>query len=85
LRCRQQACENITAGDSVEQAAPHGKDPTRLPDPSTVRRWVKRRLLSMWCWMMAGAPGERFSQAPTILAWDLAAVCRILLIEARSP
>jgi hypothetical protein len=85
LRCRQQACENIAAGDSVEQAAPHCKDPTRLPDSSTVRRWVKRRLLSLWCWMMAGSQGERFSRAPTILAWDLAAVCRILPIEARSP
>jgi hypothetical protein len=24
LRCREQACEHIAAGDSVEQAAPHG-------------------------------------------------------------
>jgi hypothetical protein len=85
LRCRQQAWENITAGDSVEQAAPHCKDPTRLPDTSTVRRWVKRRLLGVWCWMMAGGQGERFLQAPTILAWDLGTVCRILPIEARSP
>jgi hypothetical protein len=83
LRCRQQACENITAGNSVEQAAPHCKDPNRLPDSSTVRRWVKRRLLSMWCWMMTG--GERFSRSPTILAWDLGTLCRILPIEARSP
>jgi len=85
LRCRQQACENITAGDSVEQAPPHCKDPTRLPDSSTVRRWVKRRLLSIWCWMMAGGQGERFSRAPTILAWDLGTIRRILPIEARSP
>jgi hypothetical protein len=34
---------------------------------------------------MAGAIGEHFLQAPTIVAWDLSAVCRILPIEARSP
>jgi len=85
LRCRQQAGERIAAGDSAEQAAPHCQDPTRLPDPSTVRRWAQRRLLSVWCWLKAGARSERFFQSPTILAWDLDALCRILLVEARSP
>jgi hypothetical protein len=93
LRCRQQACESIAAGISVEQAAPHCQDPSRLPDPSTLRRWAHRRLLSLWCWLTArltarltaGVFGERFFQAPTILAWDLGAVCRILPMEARSP
>jgi hypothetical protein len=85
LRCRQQACECIAAGDSVEQAAPHCKDPSRSPDPSTLRRWAQRRLLSLCCWVRAGAIGERLLRAPTILAWDLDAVCRILPIEARSP
>ena len=55
LRCRQQACERIAAGDTAEQAAPHCKDPSRLPDPSTVRRWAQRRLLSVWCWVQAGS------------------------------
>ena len=85
LRCRQQSCERICAGDSAEQAAAHCQDPSRLPDPSTLRRWVQRRLLSVWCWMKAGVHGEHFFQAPTILAWDLAAACRILPSEARSP
>jgi hypothetical protein len=85
LHCRQQSCERIAGGDSAEQAAPHCKDPTRLPDPSTVRRWAQRRLLSVWYWLRAGAQGEHFLQTPTILAWDLAALCRILPIEARSP
>jgi len=35
--------------------------------------------------MMAGGQGERFSRAPTILAWDLGTIRRILPIEARSP
>ena len=85
LLCRQQACERIAAGDPAEQAAPHCKDPARLPDPSTLRRWVERRLLSVWFWVSAGMQNQSLFGTPTILAWDLAALCRILPIEARSP
>jgi hypothetical protein len=85
LRCRQQACERIADGESAEQAAPYCKDPARLPDPSTVRRWAQRRLLSLWCWIGVGAHGHNFLSTPTILAWDLAALCHILPIEASSP
>ena len=85
-RCRQQACESIAAGVSVEQAAPHCKDPSRSPDPSTLRRWAQRRLLSVCCWVKAGVLiGAPFLRVPTIVAWDLSAVCRILPMEARSP
>jgi hypothetical protein len=82
---RALSCERIAAGDSAEQAAPYCKDPTRLPDPSTVRRWAQRRLLSLCCWIKVGARGQRFLQTPTILVSDLVAICRILPIEARSP
>jgi len=85
LRCREQACERIAAGDSVEQAAPHCKDPSCLPDPSTLRRWALRRLLSVCCWLKAGAIAAYFFRPPTIVAWDLDALCRILPIEASSP
>jgi hypothetical protein len=85
LHCRQQACESIAAGNSVEQAAPHCKDPSRSPDPSTLRRWAWRRLLSVYCWVTVGASGKHFLQTPTIVAWDFGALCRILPIEARSP
>jgi hypothetical protein len=85
LHCRQQACESIAAGDSIEQAAPQCKDPARSPDPSTLRRWAQRRLLSVCCWVKAGAVGLQFLLVPTIAAWDLNAVCRILPIEASSP
>ena len=85
LRCRQQACESIAAGASVEQAAPHCKDPSRSPDPSTLHRWARRRLLSVWSWLTAGAIAVRLLRAPTIVAWDLIAACRILPIEASSP
>jgi len=85
LYCRQQACDRIGAGDSAEQAVPYCQDPSRLPDPSTLRRWVQRRLFSLWCWTRTGALSEHFLQIPTIVAWDLAAVCRSLRIEARGP
>src|SRR5215472_8548387 len=85
LHCRQQACEHLAAGETAEQAAPHCKDPTHLPDPSTVRRWAQRRLISLWCWIKAGVKNQHFLRTPTIRAWDLGAFCRILPIEARSP
>ena len=85
LRCRQQACERIAAGYSVEQAAPHCQDPSRSADPSTLRRWAQRRLLSVCCWVKVGVVDEHFLRMPTIVAWDFLAACHILLIEARSP
>jgi hypothetical protein len=85
LHCRQQACQHIAAGDTAEQAAPHCKDPAHLPDPSTVRRWAQRRLISLWGWIKVGVKDQHFLRTPTILAWDLGALCRILPIEARSP
>jgi hypothetical protein len=85
LRCRQQARERTAAGSSAEQAVPLCKDPTRSPDPSTLRRWAQRRLISLWCWIQAGAASQHFLQTPTIVAWDLGAFCRILPLEAKSP
>jgi len=85
LHCRQQACEHVAAGETAEQAAPYCQDPTHLPDPSTVRRWVQWRLISLWCWIKVGVKSQHFLWTPTILAWDLGALCRILPIEARSP
>src|ERR1039458_4768644 len=84
-RCQEEGCEHIAAGASVEQAAPDCKDPSRSPDPSTLRRWAQRRLLCVFLWVKAGAVGQHFLRAPTILAWDFGALCRILPIEARSP
>jgi uncharacterized protein DUF6431 len=85
LRCRQQGCERIVAGDSTEQALPHCKDPTRLPDPSTLRRWAQRRVLSLWCLVKTALGQKYFLAAPTILAWDLTVGCRMLRFEAKSP
>lgn len=87
--CRQQAAQRIELpGSGWEQSTPSLKDPTRLPDPSTLRRWAARRLVSLWSSMRTGlcaALGGNFLGAPTILAWDLPAACRILRLEANSP
>jgi transposase-like protein len=85
LRCRQQACEHLSAGSSVDQAAPHCKDPSRSPrslhSPPVGPPSPAQRVL-----LGEGRSRRRhFLRAPTILAWDLSAVCRILPIEARSP
>ena len=89
FHCRQQAAQRIEQQDGGwEQATPSVKDPNRLPDPSTLRRWTTRRLISVWSWLHSRlwrALGWSFLRAPTILACDLPAACRILRIEASSP
>jgi len=54
-----------------------------------LRRWACRRLLSLSCSVKAFWfcwPGwQAFWHAPTILAWDWAAVERNLQLEANSP
>jgi hypothetical protein len=89
FHCRQQAAEQIEQPQgSWEQSALIVRDPDRLPDPSTLRRWTARRLISLWFSLCAGlwkALGWGFLNAPTILAWDFLAACRILRLEASSP
>lgn len=89
LRCRQQAWEAVcNDGKRWEQAAPLCQDPTRLPDPSTLRRWAWRRMIGLWCAAKACLSGlsvGKFLRTPTILAWDLSAASRILLLEANAP
>ena len=71
-----------------EQWVPHLKNPNRLPDPSTLRRWAVRRVVSLWSWIHSRfwqLLGWRFLSVPTILTWDLLAVGRILRLEAKGP
>jgi Domain of unknown function (DUF6431) len=85
--CRQAASEWGESG-GWEQSAPHCKDPCRLPDPSTLRRWACRKLISLWFWVKTGLgalASPDFFNAPTILAWDFPAAGRILRLEANSP
>jgi hypothetical protein len=59
-----------------------------MPDPSTLRRWALRKLLSLHCgiqtpwWWLAW---RNFWRAPTIFAWDWAAMGRNLRLEVTSP
>lgn len=75
LLARQQAFERLEQGLPAEEAAPHCRDPDRLADPATIRRWFWRRIESL-----------RFlAWAPTLLAWDWRAAGRILFAEPISP
>ncbi len=75
LWARRQALEQLGQGVPAEQAAPHCRDPDRLADASTVRRWFWRRVQSL-----------RFlAWAPTLFAWDWCAAGRILIAEPISP
>jgi Domain of unknown function (DUF6431) len=89
LHCRKQAWDAVcTDGEKWEQATPLCQDPTRLPDPSTLRRWAWRRIISLWAdakaWLCSHSAGKVL-RTPTILAWDWLAASRILLLEAISP
>jgi len=72
---RQQALDRIAQGCPGEQAASHCRDPDRLADASTIRRWFWRRIESLrW-----------FAPSPTLFAWDWRAAGRILVAEPISP
>jgi len=87
--CRQEAWEaHCEGGGGWEQSAPHCKDPARLPDASTLRRWAFRKLVSLWFWIKTGLGAilsPTLFTASTILAWDFAAAGHILRLEANSP
>jgi hypothetical protein len=74
LPARQEALGRLANGKTLEQAAPDCRDPNRIADPSTIRRWFWRRLESL-----------RFFFSPTILAWDWRAAARILSVERIPP
>jgi hypothetical protein len=75
LLARQQALHQLFHGLPAEQATPHCRDPDRIPDASTIRRWFWRRVASL----------QFLACAPTLRAWDWTAACRILLAEVISP
>ena len=86
LRCRQQAWESLHETSSWEESVPNIKEPDRLPDPSTVRRWAEQLfylgvLLTFKLWQAAG---WSISGPPTILAWDWMAIRLILPVEVNS-
>jgi hypothetical protein len=72
----------------LEQASPATREPDRLVDPSTMRRWRRRRAVSwLACTLTLQTLGGVVAKllAPTMLAWDWPAAARILFPEAKPP
>lgn len=80
LSARQQAAQLASEPQrAVEECVPDSADPDRCADPSTVRRWLRRRLQSLrLCWI------ARWPLPPTLFAWDWKAASRILFPEINS-
>src|SRR6266700_3555480 len=53
LPAREQAVARFAGGKTLEQAAPDCRDPNRIADPSTIRRWAWRRIASLPWWLAA--------------------------------
>ena len=75
LPVREQAMARVADGEALERAAPDCRDPNRIADRSTVRRWLERRVESLLI----------FFRSPTLAAWDWRAAARILGLEGIPP
>jgi len=78
LAARQQAAEQVSIA-AAEQVTVCCQDPNRVADPSTIRRWLRRRSESLQRLLTSAA------EAPTLVAWDWRAAGRILIAEPASP
>jgi hypothetical protein len=78
LAARQQAVEQASVV-AAEQVTVCCRDPDRIADPATIRRWLRRRIESLK--RLLPSAGER----PTLAAWDWRASGRILIAEPASP
>jgi hypothetical protein len=78
LAARQQAEQLAGRERPLEECVPDSPDGERCADPSTVGRWFRRRLESLWLCLL-GMP-----QAPTLFAWDWKAASRILTLGTNS-
>ena len=80
LLARQQAAELAGELDRpLEECVPGGADSDRSADPSTVRRWFRRRVVSLVLSVL-----KKRIQPPTLFAWDWKAASRTLIPEANS-
>lgn len=85
-KARQQA-EQLALEQHLptEQCIPEIADPRRSVDPSTVRRWFRRRWESLMIGLLGLAGFSLFAPRPTLFAWDWKAASRILSAEAKPP
>ena len=80
LLARQQAAHLASESKRpVEECIPDSADEAHAADPSTVRRWLERRVESLRL-SLAGM----WAQPPTLFAWDWKAARRILIAETNS-
>jgi hypothetical protein len=82
LVARQDAIRHLAQGLPVEQAAPQCRDPDRVADSATLRRWAWRRLQSIK--LCLAAPSILF-RLPTLVAWDWRAALCNLAVEPCPP
>ena len=80
LAARQQAAHLASEQDrSLEDCIPDSADSDRSADPSTVRRWFRRRTQSLWLSIFVN-----WLHPPTLFAWDWTAASRTLIPETNS-
>jgi len=85
LSARQQAAQRGSEIErTVEECIPDSADGDRFADPSTVRRWLQRRLESLWLSLLGRWGPPLGPSPPTVLAWDWKAASRILIPETSS-
>jgi len=80
LPARQQAAQLANEPErAVEECIPDSADGERSADPSTVSRWLHRRVESLWLSFLTG-----WTRPPTLFAWDWKATRRMLIPETSS-
>jgi hypothetical protein len=82
LTMRQETVGGLANGASAEQAPAECRDPNRIADANTVRRWIRRRLESF---LFCAAVNWRRLCVPTLLVWDWRAALRILIADPKPP
>lgn len=82
LPARQEAIRSLAENQSIQQAAPECRDPERIADVATIRRWLARRIESL---AVGATLAWNLFLAPTLLAWDFRAALRILILEQAPP
>lgn len=82
LWCRQEALQNYRRVGSGERAAPLVRDGRRMPDASTVMRWLHRSAQGVLRWLTRYR--RVYHRAPTMLAWDAERLWRTLIHESAS-
>jgi hypothetical protein len=80
LPARQEATHLAAQGSrTLEGCVPQSADANRSADPSTVGRWFRRWVESLWLGLLIG-----WVKPPTLFAWDWKAAGRILIPETSS-